>query len=167
MDMRPAVENYGDLTPGQLAACQRGVERDREREAARAVRIADAPVVDLSRITAAFDVARGNGLKKPKLRIAGIKFSCAPATGNNPGAVYVKDGDTYIGKVLRDGKFIQSRDCNDEQQRRVFEVAADPKTSAIAHGIKTGECSICGAELTNKESITRGIGPICAGRYGW
>lgn len=33
-----------------------------------------------------------------------------------------------------------------------------------AWGARTGTCGICGALLTNPESIERGIGPICASR---
>lgn len=36
--------------------------------------------------------------------------------------------------------------------------------AAGALGQVTGVCMICGAELTNPESIERGIGPICASR---
>jgi hypothetical protein len=37
----------------------------------------------------------------------------------------------------------------------------------VAYGKRTGACSCCGRELTNGESIDRGIGPICAEKYGW
>lgn len=45
-------------------------------------------------------------------------------------------------------------------------VAADAITAEDAWaqvGHATGWCGICGRELTNPESIARGIGPICAG----
>lgn len=38
---------------------------------------------------------------------------------------------------------------------------------ATAYGIRTHRCLICGRTLTVKESIARGIGPVCAGRMGW
>jgi hypothetical protein len=37
----------------------------------------------------------------------------------------------------------------------------------IAFGLETGECMICSKLLTNPKSIKRGIGPICAAKYGW
>lgn len=40
---------------------------------------------------------------------------------------------------------------------------ANEETMA-AWGRRTGTCGVCGALLTNPESIERGIGPICAGR---
>jgi hypothetical protein len=36
---------------------------------------------------------------------------------------------------------------------------------AKEHGHKTGRCAICGAVLTNPDSIEAGIGPICASRF--
>jgi hypothetical protein len=30
----------------------------------------------------------------------------------------------------------------------------------------TGKCRICGRELTNGEHVSRGVGPVCAGREG-
>ena len=37
-------------------------------------------------------------------------------------------------------------------------------TEAMAFGVATGCCCICGALLTDPKSITRGIGPVCAKR---
>jgi hypothetical protein len=37
----------------------------------------------------------------------------------------------------------------------------DAKKMIINYGLETGECSICGRELTDKESIRRGMGPVC------
>ncbi len=37
----------------------------------------------------------------------------------------------------------------------------DAKQTLINYGLETGECSICGRELTDSESIRFGIGPVC------
>jgi hypothetical protein len=37
----------------------------------------------------------------------------------------------------------------------------------VAYGRATGSCSCCGRELTDPVSIEAGIGPICAGRFGF
>lgn len=37
----------------------------------------------------------------------------------------------------------------------------DPKKYIINYGLETGECSICGRELSDYESVKRGIGPTC------
>lgn len=37
----------------------------------------------------------------------------------------------------------------------------DTKQTLLNYGLETGECSICGRELTDSESIRIGIGPVC------
>jgi hypothetical protein len=95
-----------------------------------------------------------------------MRFSLAPVTGKNAGAVYVKEDGIYLGKVMG-GKLFASRDCSEAQAAAIVEVAADPKGAAIAHGRLTGQCSICSRELTDPKSIDLGIGPICAANMGW
>lgn len=55
------------------------------------------------------------------------------------------------------------------QQYDVLEriVAADPAQAAMRYGLEIGKCGICGRGLTNDTSRERGIGPICAERWGW
>jgi hypothetical protein len=119
-------------------------------------------------IRAGFDSAVQH-LKRPKLRIADVQFSLAPATGRNAGCIYVvrASDDTYLGKITAEDKFITSRDCTAADSETVARVAADPAAAATAHGHEFGQCSCCGRELTNAESVARGIGPICAERWGW
>lgn len=38
----------------------------------------------------------------------------------------------------------------------------DTKQTILNYGLETGECSICGRELTDSESIRLGIGPVCS-----
>lgn len=33
---------------------------------------------------------------------------------------------------------------------------------AMAWGVQTGVCCVCGAFLTDEKSVARGIGPVCA-----
>lgn len=169
-NMLDAVAKYGALTEAQMAAIQRCIERDIERKAQwaaeRAAREAAAPQVNATKLEDAFRTAKSNGLKWPKIKIAGVKVSPASETSKNAGALYVKEGDTYLGKVLG-GRFFKSRDCGTEQEGIVVNLINDPKGYAEAYGLRTGQCCICSRELTNKESIDRGIGPICAEKFGW
>lgn len=170
--MYEAILKYGSLTPNQLAACTRAVERAEarkiQREAARAQAVAAAPVIDMTKIEAAFGSALSSGLKSPKLRIGQLVISPAKATSQNAGALYVKgrgqDG-AYFGKIMN-GKFMKSRDCDAATEALIVETAKDPLAAAIAYGKETGICSCCGAELTNKLSIELGIGPICRAKWG-
>jgi hypothetical protein len=170
--MAEALTKYGALTERQHETVTRlrlaDEQRTAERTAERAKIEANAPVVTLAKIEEAFAAAQGNGIKRPKLRLDAFKFSLAPATGRNAGAIYVVDaeGDTYLGKIAG-GRFMRVRECSDEQEARIVAAAADPHAAAIAYGRRTGQCCICGRELTNHASIDLGIGPICAGRMGW
>jgi len=170
VSLKAAVLRYGDLTDRQLASAQKCVEgqktRDADRAAAAVAREAAAPAVDVGAIEAAIATAVARGVKRPALRVAGLRFSLAPVAGKNAGAVYVKEDGIYLGKVMG-GKLFASRDCSEAQAAAIVEVAADPKGAAIAHGKLTGQCSICSRELTDPKSIDLGIGPICASNMGW
>ena len=171
-DMLEALNKYGHLTERQEAAVRNAAAKSAARKAQwaaeKAARDAAAPVLTMGKIRAGFDNAT-QYLKRPKLRIADIQFSLAPATGVNAGAIYVvrASDDTYLGKITPDDRFIRSRDCTDADSDVVARVAADPAAAASAHGHEYGYCSCCGRELTNPESVARGIGPICAERWGW
>ena len=170
--MVEALTKYGHLTEKQHATVTRlrlrDAERDAERKAERAAREANAPVVTLAKIEEAFSTAIEKGIKRPKLRLDTFKFSLAPAHGRNAGAIYVVDAesDQYLGKIA-EGRFFRVRECTEEQEARIVAAAADPFAAAVAYGRRTGQCCICGRELTNHASIDLGIGPICAGRMGW
>jgi hypothetical protein len=161
-----AVRKFGSLTERQLAAAQRCVDGRKAAQEARSAAITAAPALTLEMVEKAFQTASEAGVRRPKLRLDVFTFSMAPATGKNAGAIYVKEGEQYLGKV-QGGRFLRTRDCTDAQQAGIQAVAADPLAAAVAYGRRYGSCSVCGRELTNGESIDRGIGPICAGKFGW
>ena len=169
-NMLDAVRKYGHLTENQEAAAEKCRLADIDREARRAQekieRETNAPRVSIDPVETAFNTAQGNGIKRPKLRLDTFIFSLAPSTGKNAGAVYVKEGGEYLGKV-QGGKFMRAFSCTAETEQRIVAVCADPRQAAIAYGQRTGTCSTCGRELTNEGSIEDGIGPICASKYGW
>lgn len=168
--MCDALVKYGHLTDAQLAAVRKCMLRDEERqlqrERERAEREARAHSVDISPILTAFATAKGNGVRWPKLRLDTFVFSPAGDSSPNAGSVYVKEGETYLGKITA-SRFIRSRDCSDDQEQRILAVASDPAAAATVYGQRFGRCSVCGRTLTNEESINRAIGPICAERYGF
>lgn len=172
-EMVAAVSRFGHLTEGQMAAVKRLMAKDAERDAqraldaqARAEAEAAAPRMEMDKLEAAFATAKDSGLKRPVLRVAGFKFSPAPLHGKNAGAIYVKDrSGEYLGKVAS-GKFVRSFSCDEVTAAEVLAAGSDPLAAAVAYGRKTGECACCGRELTDGESIARGIGPICATKWG-
>lgn len=172
VDMRQAVQKFGHLTDKQLAAAKNCAAKlaaaKVAREAERAEREAHAKDVDVSEIAKAMALAQSNGIKRPMVRLARFKFKPAPDTGRNAGAIYVTDRETdgYMGKIDH-GKFFASRECTADLEAQVVDVASNPREAAIAYGKQYGQCAICGRELSDAESVKRGIGPICADKYGF
>lgn len=170
--MVDALAKYGRLTEKQEAAVRNAAAKSAARKAQwaaeKAAREAGAPVLSMAKIRSGFASAVQH-LKRPKLRVADVQFSLAPATGQNAGCIYVvrASDDTYLGKITPEDKFLRSRECTEADAATVANVAADPKAAAEAHGHEYGQCSCCGRELTNPESVARGIGPICQERWGW
>jgi len=170
--MLDALNKFGHLTERQMETVQRLTVQDAERQAARAVeqatRAETAPVVSVEAIEVAFNNAKQAGVKFPKLRLDTFVFSPAGENSKNAGAIYIKSkGDgVYLGKVMG-GRLFTSRDCTTEASERITAVASDPKQAAVAYGMKFGACSVCGRQLTDSDSVARGIGPICAENYGF
>lgn len=164
------LSRYGSLTDNQLSAVKRSMERDAERQQQYKVeaqqRVDQAPSIDIAKVLVALNKAVENGLKWPKLRLGTYTFSLAGAKSKNPGAVYVTGPEYYCGKII-DGRFVRSRECTVEQADEIVKLAAEPAQSAVAYGRLTGACACCGRELTNAESVARGIGPICAEKFGF
>lgn len=163
---RDAARHDGALTSNQINAAYRCIEKSKQVLIDATQRALAAPVADVSEIEAAFGRAVEAGLHKPRLVLQGFKITRAPQTGRNPGALYVKENGAYLGMFAR-GKFVRSRDCDDATETRLIEIATDPRKAALAHGHATGQCAVCARELTDPESVQRGIGPICAKRFGW
>ena len=134
------------------------------------------PVVDsespeLASLFAAFEAAKSKGAKRLTLRFAGINVK--PNRDNS--ALWVTSQTEtemgeygpkpkYLGKVTPQG--CDSR-LSDDVKATIMSAARDPFTAAIKYGKESGECSCCGRELTDPRSIERGIGPICAEKFGW
>jgi hypothetical protein len=172
--MLEGIATYGSLTEGQLAACRRLVEAAKARKEERTQRLASAPQVaseGVDRLKAAFDKAiafsAAKGLKlSPRITVDGMTISPAKADSKNPGALYVKGSDrTYLGKIA-DGQFFPSRECGEVQKTKVLAFVADPAEAAKVYGQTSGTCCICNATLISKWKH-RGIGPICAEKFGW
>lgn len=179
IDMLQLVTEYGHarLTENQLAAVLRCMKQDAERAEQRAADDFRAqelarPVhtVNLEAVEQAFARAKGQGIQWPKLVLDGFKLAPAGANSRNAGSIYVTQGadrdGAYLGRVLS-GQFLPSRECDEATRDKVLEAMADPLASAVAYGKKFGRCAVCNRELTDEESIERGIGPVCAERMGW
>lgn len=117
------------------------------------------------KILAAFAEPLRKGATRAALRAGAVHISLA---ARHPGTLYVKYEGDYAGKITPDGKLKRVADVNPAQLLPALAaVERDPQEAAIAYGRATGRCSICGRELTDPESIARGIGPICASLLSW
>lgn len=164
--LKAQLSKKGTLSDGQVAAVQKCIAKKAEFKKAQVVREATAAVVNVDKLTAAFENA-ATSLKWPKVRFLGFVVSRASDTSRNPGSLYVKADDaTYLGKIVA-GRFITSRECDAATEAKVLGVLADQEAAAVLFGKEVGACSCCGRELTNQVSIDRGIGPICAVKFGW
>lgn len=164
ISLAAAVEKYGSLTENQLAAAYRMIVKKAEAKAAAIARAETAQTVDVSRMEAAFAAARKNRVKRLLLEIGGLKFNPAK---KDPAILYVKKDDgTYLGKITG-GKLFCVSACSKDQEAEILKIASDPAAAADVHGLATNICSCCGAELTNKDSVRLGIGPVCRSKWGW
>ena len=168
--MMESLYKFGTLTEKQFATVQRLTAESAERKARwaaeKAAATQSAPSVTVDKIEQAFAAAKSHGIRYPKLRLDSFVFSTASESSKNVGALYVKQGDEYLGKIF-EGRFLKVRSCDSDTEARVVAAASNPENAAVAYGQRFGSCSCCGRELTNKESIDRGIGPICASHFGW
>ena len=120
---------------------------------------------------AAFEAAKSKGAKRLTLRFEGINVK---PNRDNTALWVTSQSETemgeyglkpkYLGKVTPQG--CDSR-LSDTVKEVILSAANDPLTAAIRYGKVSGECSCCGRELTDPRSIERGIGPICATKFGW
>jgi len=169
------IEQYDDkatLTEKQVAALQTQLDKNAERQAARAATKAaetqklEANPVDPSAIRELFETAKSNGLKKPGLWFGDLKISEAPSHGRNAGALYVKQGGEYAGKIIGSTFHPAWGVPAMTILNSLLEIASNPAEVLRVKGKETGKCCCCGRELTDPESVANGIGPICATNWG-
>lgn len=177
--MLVAVGKYGSLTEKQQAAVERCMARDVARVAPVAAPVAAATTYP--RIRAAFDAVVAKGAKKAQITIGDVNVSLASMSGRNPGALYVKVGGEYAGKII--GETLRgSYSAPADLATKLAEIEADPTGAVRAQAERTAKrladaaargedlsipCGCCGIMLTDPVSIARGIGPICAGKWGF
>jgi len=127
--------------------------------------------IDAAKIQAAFALA-SSSLKRPKFTVhshaGAVRFSMAGEKSKFAGSIVVASptfGEGFFGSI-REGIFSPSRECTAEIEAIVKEFAADPSQAAASYGRMSGSCCFCHKELTTKDSLAAGYGPICAKHYG-
>ena len=155
------IINKGSLSEKQMFAASAMLMKIKQNKEEKKSNIVS---IDLSNVKKIFDKAH-EAIKSPKFRVDNMVLSRAPDSGVNAGAIYVKVDGEYAGKVTG-GYWLPCKGSPEGTLEKLQEVAKDPLGSAVAYGIRTGNCSACGRDLTNHGSIEKGIGPICAERWG-
>jgi hypothetical protein len=121
---------------------------------------APAPVVRLERL---FDLMQGLS----KLRFGKLTI----ARKNQDSLCWVKheDSERVVGKIENGvlTQWAQPGIDMAEVQVMLKVIDLDPKAAAAKHGVASGECSVCGRDLTDPESIALGIGPVCAEKFSF
>jgi len=120
-------------------------------------------------------------LKWPKLKYPHenqmIEFSLAGPNARMPGTINITDGKQYpnkfYGRVIKDNEARKLRFQWNEKQQRTEDLTAiikaiveNPVGMCSLIGQQYAHCCFCGLELTNKNSVLVGYGPICAEKWG-
>lgn len=144
-------------------------------------------------IFAIFDKAKEK-MKYPKLKIIRTKdvlnrdpedgtdyprliFALAGNKSKVPGSISVTDSGKYPGnkfyaRITRGAnnqpliKWYNDASTDHYVKSEIETILGDPIGFGKLHGIKFSNCMFCGLELTNKNSVTVGYGPICAENWG-
>ncbi|QIG69508.1 hypothetical protein EVC17_025 [Rhizobium phage RHph_Y1_1] len=156
------------LSERQLEIARENIEKwdakNKERDEQRAAeREKNAKEIGIEAINALFATALDSGLKAPRFRTERLTIKVARLHADT---LYVTDGGDYVGKIVS-GKFFATSTAKKDVADLLAEIAKDPKGAAIAYGRSTGNCACCGRGLTDPVSVEMGIGPICAGGWGF
>lgn len=133
---------------------------------------------DLTAVNALLDTALANGLKYPKLHLTvgdgPLVISRCGDRSKTPGALNVTDGGPFDQNVwygrVKDGQYQPNGRLPSTVVLQIGSVlnalAINPLAVICGHGHMTGHCACCGRQLTDPKSVRRGVGPVCATRWG-
>lgn len=68
-----------------------------------------------------------------------------------------------VGYIEKD-TFYASNKCPKQAKKQIYLFSTEPVIFLKAFGKRWGICCVCGKQLENEESVSKGIGPICEGR---
>lgn len=178
-DMLGKLQRWGSLSDRQWSYLGDMVRR---AEAASLGEVAPtrapavvAPAASFPRILAMFGAAAAAGIKAPRIRFLVGDRKLALATSKYPNSARVIDAKADEGTRAWHG-WIDGKGWHKAKQadsalaheilKALQAIEADPVGQAKLYGQLTRECNMCGRELTTRESLTAGYGPICAGKFG-
>jgi hypothetical protein len=154
----------GPLTIGQVVAVRKILAEDAARAAERMTAIVRAEPtgsdLDLSSIPEGF-YAVPNGATRLK-----VKIDRPTPPSKWSGFTFVSDGAEY-GQQKKYGRQAPGKLYTGDIKDALRAIAADPKAASAAYGKLVGRCGVCNRKLEDAESVERGIGPICVGKFNW
>jgi len=120
-------------------------------------------------------------LKYPKIKLKTVGglpvcLSLAGKLSKKPGTISITDGkqwpeNLWYGYISTSGEWVKG--SNQVVQANMPEVKAvllmlmvDPEGTAAKHGIMSGKCCFCNAQLDSPKSTLVGYGPVCASHFG-
>lgn len=175
LDLQARLLAGRELTDGQMGVIRKGMERSAQWKAERAAKQAQQDAGNAIDVTAIREVLQS----RRKVMVALFTFSLAADTSANPGAIYVKDNGVYVGKIPAGAStFRPGRDFDQSRLPALREAMANPAEAVKADAARRAKallenpdqsipCGCCGRTLTDPVSVARGIGPWCAGKWGF
>lgn len=168
----------GRLSAKQIASAERMKAKCDARAAERAARPARQAAESGLNLMALFlneDGTRklnqnGNPIERLLVAVPGgdtrLKLSIeAPADGRWSGSVFVKDAAVY-GQGRRYGVQRPGATYTGDVQVELAKVVLDLPAALAKYGHITSKCGVCNRRLEDKQSVNRGVGPICWGYFG-
>ena len=171
LDIAAKLDRFGSfVSDAQAAYADKLIGWAAPRVQAVPVQAAPSPVAAPAPAPAAITLPKLFALMQrlAKLRFDGVTI--ARKNGDSLCWVKVSHVEGVVGKiengvlVIFTGR-LGSTMAPDVLTALLIAIEADPERAAVLYGKASGNCSICGRDLTDPESIERGIGPICAGKY--
>jgi len=173
LDMAAKLERFGSfVSDAQASYADKLIAWAKPREAAPVQRdFTQAPAAPV-----AAPEPKAYPMALPKLfalmqRLAKLRFdglTIARKNGDSLCWVKVAEREGVVGKI-ENGQLVlftgRLGNPGDALKAKLAAIEQDPEAAAVLYGKASGNCSICGRDLTDPESIERGIGPICAGKY--
>jgi hypothetical protein len=157
---------YGSFTVRQLPHAERIAQQ------ALGLVQTNVEVINVAGISSLFNAAIGNKIKRPRIKLDGLKFAMAGERSRYNGKIMIDNGLPYgtpenkwFGYIdLITGEFTP-KNTTPEIVQRIKEFAAKPAETARAYGLRTGNCCFCARTLIETVSVDVGYGPICAQKY--
>lgn len=85
--------------------------------------------------------------------------------GRWAGFVFVSDGAEY-GASKRYGRQAPGKAYDGEIVAELTAILADPQAAVTRYAELTSRCGVCNAPLEDEASVARGMGPVCAAKFG-